>query len=178
MSGTQWIYLWGIDRFELPAIGIPVQMDNGRQNRALCLWGSATNRLERLRGGPVMERKPTKRSGIKGGRCGTMGIGPVSLSSSHVNSDSNTQKTMLHCSSGYILLCTLNIQPFGVVVAPSNAEGGKRGLVFIYFWELSTDSCTAVSQSVLKIDFLLKLEHQNWFETSVWSTIKCFISLE
>lgn len=131
MSGTQWIYLREIDRFEVLAIGIPVQMDNGRLNRALCLSGSATNREERLCGGRVMERKLQKYRGIKRGQCGTKGIGPVSLSSSHVNSDSNTQKTMLHCSSGYILLCTLNIQLFGVV-APQNVEGKKR-LAFIYF---------------------------------------------
>lgn len=31
MSGTQWIYLEGIDCFELPAIGILVLVDNGRQ---------------------------------------------------------------------------------------------------------------------------------------------------
>ncbi len=31
MSGTQWIYLEGIDCFELLAIGILVLVDNGRQ---------------------------------------------------------------------------------------------------------------------------------------------------
>lgn len=33
MSGTQWIYLEGIDCSELPAIGIPVLVDNGRQTK-------------------------------------------------------------------------------------------------------------------------------------------------
>jgi len=37
------------------------------------------------------------------------------LSSLHVTSDSNPQQTMFYCMSGHILLCTLNIQVFGVV---------------------------------------------------------------
>lgn len=61
MSGTQWIYLQGIDCFELLAIGIPVQGDNGRQNSALCLCGSATKRVKRLCGEPVGEGKSKKK---------------------------------------------------------------------------------------------------------------------
>lgn len=127
MSGTQWIYLQGIDCFELLAIGIPVQRDNGRQNRALCLWGSATKRVERLCGEALGEGIPLKKKNRGGnrGRHRTMGVGPVTLSSRHVNSDSNTQKTMLHCIFCYVLWIFNSSQLVSHLKKPK-VEGRKR----------------------------------------------------
>lgn len=71
------------------------------------VFEGATKRVERLCGEPVgegkTEKKIKKNGGVKRGRRRMMGIGPAMLSSQHVNSDSNTQKTMLHCIFCYAL---------------------------------------------------------------------------
>lgn len=51
MSGTQWIYLEGIDCFELPAIGILVLVDNGRQTEQGTLSLRVSGEGERIGGG-------------------------------------------------------------------------------------------------------------------------------
>lgn len=51
MSGTQWIYLEGIDCFELLAIGILVLVDNGRQTEQGTLSLRVSNEWERIGGG-------------------------------------------------------------------------------------------------------------------------------
>lgn len=85
-----------------------------------------------------------------------MGIGPVTLSSRHVNSDSNTQKTMLHCIFCYALWIWNSSQLLSHL--KKNRSGGeKKGQAFIYFRYLWTDPLRIVFQSVMKLDFLLKV---------------------
>ena len=48
MSDTQWIYLEGIDCFELPAIGILVLVDNGRQTEQGTLSLRVSDEGERI----------------------------------------------------------------------------------------------------------------------------------
>ncbi len=50
MSGTQWIYLRGIDRSELLAIGILVLVDNGRQTEQGTLSLRVSDEQERIGG--------------------------------------------------------------------------------------------------------------------------------
>lgn len=63
MSGTQWIYLRGIDCFEPSAIGILVLVDNGRQTEQGTLSLRVSDEGERMVeevegvGGWVMERR-------------------------------------------------------------------------------------------------------------------------
>lgn len=101
MSGTQWIYLEGIDCFEPLAIGILVLVDNGRQTEQGILTLRVSDEMvggggrwwRTWRGwGPVMERERQKKKRKKEKK-EKMGISSVMLSSSHVTSDSNPQKT-------------------------------------------------------------------------------------
>lgn len=56
MSGTQWIYLEGIDCFELLAIGILVLVDNGRQTEQGTLSLRVSDKGERIGGGHGEDR--------------------------------------------------------------------------------------------------------------------------
>ena len=169
MSGTQWIYLQGIDCFEPPAIGILVLVDNGRQTEqgtlSLRVGAAKRGRESTWRGwGPLMERRKTeKRQGKE--KDGNKLSHAVIFTCDFWQQSSKDK--MFHCKSGYILLCTLNIQVFGVKVVPLQEEKMKKAVACLSLTELSWR-------------ILVEFQNPDWWNTEsyrkLWSPSDVFIS--
>lgn len=109
-----------------------------RRNRALCLWWSAQRRGEENRrgedGGRLWKRrKKEKRQGEE--KDGNRPSHAVIFTCDFWQQSSKDK--MFHCKSGYILLCTLNIQVFGVEVVLLQEEKVKKAVACLYLTELS-----------------------------------------